>query len=234
MGLKLRYNLFYDVLPQDVYDAYARFYAKRGQPLVDEGDAFSEFTLFEPNSGWTILDLDGGWEWEVRREAQLFASRELYCAGFLIYVFDGDYWGYELFKNGEVLDKFVQDPEDGNWLCPPGECQGNPDVIAALFPWLSTDEIAPYLVQKPTFDDERSDTDNLERLKLFWERKESLDVPPRPGDECNRFNECAVINLLRLLGIQVELQNGYVTLLTPKYRSFWVKYRQYISLRKAD
>jgi hypothetical protein len=33
----------------------------------------------------------------------------------LIFVFDGDYWGYEFFNQGQVIDCFVQDTDEG--LC---------------------------------------------------------------------------------------------------------------------
>jgi hypothetical protein len=51
---------------------------------------------------WTVLDSHGGWEWEIRRRAQFHVSRVLNISGLLLYVFDGDYWFYELFANGEV------------------------------------------------------------------------------------------------------------------------------------
>src|ERR1700730_8922409 len=109
----LRYNLFYDVAPKDVYESYLRFYGDRNVQLRNNGDVSARYQLFEPNGHWTILHWDNGWEWTVRREAQLFVSKELQCSGFLIFVYDGLYWGYEFFNNGMPLDHFVQDMDDG-------------------------------------------------------------------------------------------------------------------------
>jgi hypothetical protein len=216
LGLKLRYNLFYQVPPQDVYSAYQRFYSQQDATLIDEGDEFEAYELYEPNNAWTILHWNGGWEWKIRRDAQLFVSRELDCLGFLIFVYDGQYWGYEFFKAGQVLDHFVQDMEDGTWQFPDEPCIGNTQLLAAHLNWLSPDDIAPYLVQTPYADD---DTD----LKQFREYKRSLNVPPRPHDEYTRFYGLAVLNFLRLLGINISVVDGYVTPETPIWRTFWIK-----------
>ena len=49
--------------------------------------------------------------------------------------------------------------------------------------------------------------------------------PARDSDEFCRFDECAVLDFLRLLGVRVELRSEYVTLLAPELRSFWVEGR---------
>jgi hypothetical protein len=115
MGLKLRYNLFHSVTAKDVFSVYSRFYSTRNATLISCNDEFKKYELYESDSTWTILHWNGGWEWKVRREAQLFVSKELNCFGFLIFVFDGDYWGYEFFNQGQVIDCFVQDTDEG--LC---------------------------------------------------------------------------------------------------------------------
>lgn len=109
MGLKLRYHLFHGVDPGEVYDALSGFYEDNGgslqivsQPQPD--DARYELRLHERDADWTVLDPHGGWEDETRRKAQLHVSRILHTAGVLVYVYDGDYWLYELFANGVVLD----------------------------------------------------------------------------------------------------------------------------------
>ena len=82
MGLSLRLNLFHEVEARHVYGAYAAFYAKRRQELISSGDDFYKFTLHEREQGWTVLSLDGGWEWTFRRQAQLYVSRQLNCKAF--------------------------------------------------------------------------------------------------------------------------------------------------------
>lgn len=37
--------------------------------------------------------------------------------------------------------------------------------------------------------------------------------PVRPGDEFGRFDECAVLDFLRALGVGVDLRDGYVRVL---------------------
>lgn len=222
MGLKLRLNVFYNADARDVYDAYKAFYVAQGEDLVDHsGDDFSRFTLYQKDRDWTVLWLDGGWEWSVRRQAQLEVSRQLNCKGFLVFVFDGDYWGYEFFKSGRSLDQFVQSEEPPNgmdWF-PGKSCTGNPQLIASEFPHLTEQHLAAYLVRDPVWVRTHGEPTDDEH-EARWTEKKRLDVRVRPADEFTRFDECAVLDFLRFLGVRVELRNGYVTLLAPKLRSF--------------
>ncbi len=220
MGLSLAYNLFYEVPPEDVFDALTRFYTRQGfvleQPddqaigieetLYDDDYALE---IFEPNGGWTVMTLDRGWAWkrELRREAQLSVSSQLSCSGFLIRVYDGDYWEYELFTKGKWLDHFVQEVETSEGR-PPGTNAGDLDVLISVLPWLARDDAAPYLVQE-NWDDP--------------EERQRLNVPARQGDEFNRFDECSVLDFLRLLGLKVNMVDHYVTLATSIQRKFWIK-----------
>jgi hypothetical protein len=234
MGLFLRLNLFYQVSHQDVYHSYASFYAKRGHAFTKKGREYRQLNLFKQDNNWTVLYLDGGWEWTVRREAQLYVSHELNCPGFLVFVYDGNYWGYEFFRKGEILDHFVQEeePADGSLWFPGSSCIGNPQVIADVLSYLSVDDIASYLVRDPlatpyleNLDEQMEEEENERR----WQLHRDLDVPARQGDEFHRFDECAVLDFLRLLGVRVELQPcpdyphiRCVTLLPPRYRTFWI------------
>lgn len=212
MGLKLRYNLFYQVASEEVYSAYSRFYSQRNATLENEGRPdYERYDLYEPNGSWTILSWNIGWEWIVRREAQFFVSKELQCPGFLIFVDDGDYWAYEFFDNGVAVDHFIQDWVDHDWF-PNVSNTGNPQLIANRFNWLSPEDIVPYLVQEPDVN-----------LEYSWKLHEELDVPPRPGDEYTRFDELSALNFLRLLGIKIEVLDHYVTPQTKIWRTFWIK-----------
>jgi hypothetical protein len=223
MGLKLRYHLFHGVEPGEVYNAYAEFYAAAGHPLrfvakPTNEDSWYLVEIHEPNGGWTILHSHGGWEWEVRRQAQFYASRALHASGLLVWVYDGDYWLYELFANGKALDQFVQSPDhDAEWF-PGKDCSGNPQLLAAQFPWLKIEDIVGYLVRPPVIRDEDGD------LVVDWDERAKLDVPVRAGDQYRRFEECAVLDFLRLLGVRVELRGpkgkGIVTLESPLWGTF--------------
>lgn len=193
MGLKLRYNLFHGTTAAAVFDAYVSFYAQRGRPLQLTGDEARRLDFYQENNGWVVVSLDRGWEWKERREAHLFVSRRLWCPGFLVFVYDGDYWGYEFCDHGEVFDHFVQDGTGQPIGFPGADCRGRPEVVAKHLPFLRAEDIAPYLVQK---DD--------------WVIPAGMDVPARPGDEFRRFGECAVLDFLRMLSVRVGLQDGYV------------------------
>src|SRR5215471_16393904 len=122
MGLNLRLNLFHDVEAPDVFGMLAAFYWQRGARLVPEERPDRRYDLHHRRDHWCVLDWDGGWEWQLRRAAQLFVSERLKAAGLLVFVHDGDYWGYELFRSGIVLNRFVQyPPGDGQQRWFPGD-----------------------------------------------------------------------------------------------------------------
>jgi hypothetical protein len=99
VGLALRYNLFHHADPKAVYGLLHTFWQKRSHRVI-ESNTPDTYVLYHEHNGWTLLDWDRGWEWKLRREAQLYVSRKLSCAGLLVFVFDGRYWGYELFDQG--------------------------------------------------------------------------------------------------------------------------------------
>ncbi len=207
-------HLFYDVSPSEVFVALRTFYTQKGLVINKTGhDEDESLTLREPNGGWTVVELDRGWalQRDMRREAQLSVSRQLSCSGFLIRVYDGNFWEYELFKNGELLDHFVQEVETSEGR-PPGTDAGDVEAIVSVFPWLKANDVAPYLIQENWDDPE-------ERLRL--------DVRARPGDEFTRFDECSVLDFLRLLGVEVSLVDHYVTLGSPVAKQFWIKSYDY-------
>src|SRR5688500_15379264 len=117
MGLFLKLTAFYAVGPEDVYRQYATYYAGVGRPLADAGEPGYEHEVHQDaNGGWTVIRHGIGWDWDERRQAQRHASAALACVSLLAFVYDGDYWGYELLRDGAPLDQFVQDPDpaDGN------------------------------------------------------------------------------------------------------------------------
>ncbi|HEY3320921.1 MAG TPA: hypothetical protein VGP72_10690 [Planctomycetota bacterium] len=226
MGLKLRVNTFFQVNAEDVYSAYLQFYGP-GAVLEDfpcgEQD---QYVLRQRRQDWTILEWDGGWEWLVRRQAELHVSNLLKCRGFLLFVFDGDYWGYEYFSSGTILDHFVQveKPCDGADWFPGQNTSGKPDLIAGEFPWLSKADIANYFVRNPIDDiaEPNPGESQIEYDRRIWAEHQRLNVPARDGDEFKRFDECAILDFMRLLGIPVELRGKRVTFIAPEYKRFFV------------
>jgi hypothetical protein len=156
-----------------------------------------------------VVALDSGWEWKERREAQLYVSQTLLCAGFLIFVYDGDYWGYEFFNHGVVLDQFVQESSDAHFFFAERLSQGNPGLVAEYLPFLDEADVAAYLVQSHD-----------------WQIPQGANTKARPGDDYNRFDECAILDFLGLLGVQLSVENDYVQLASPRYRSLWKEHKR--------
>jgi hypothetical protein len=210
MGLNLRYNLFHNTTAPAVYGAYVSFYEQRGRPLQFTGEDWQRIDFHHENNGWVVVALDGGWEWKERREVQLSVSRRLGCPGFLVFVYDGDYWGYEFFDHSAVLDHFVQEATGEPVGFSGEDCRGRPEVVAEHLRFLRAEDIAPYLVQMHN-----------------WVIPADMNIPARPGDEFRRFDECAVLDFLRMLGVRAGLDDGHVRAQSPVYRSaFKVNVRQ--------
>jgi len=203
VGLALRLNAFRDVEAPDVYGALAAFYEKRGAVLVPECDGRRSYDLRERHGRWCVLEWDAGWEWQVRREAQLHVSRQLGVAGLLVFVYDGDYWGYELFDRGEAKDHFVQTAMDPVITFPGKDCTGNAAVLAQAL-GLNEADVAPYLA----------------RWDRWPARATRANERARPGDEFTRWEECAVLDFLRAIDVDVRLAGYSVEFSAPIWRSF--------------
>jgi hypothetical protein len=203
VGLALRLNLFRDVEPTVVYGALASFYEKRGAVMVAEPDGTRSYDLHERRGRWCLLQWDGGWEWQQRRAAQLHVSKQLGVPGLMVFVYDGDYWGYELFDRGEAKDHFVQTSMDPVITFREADCSGDAAVLAAT---LGLDEavVAPYLA----------------RWHGWHERAKRAHERARPSDEFTRWDECAVLDFLRTIGVDVALAGYAVEFAAPVWRSF--------------
>jgi len=189
----LRYNLFYSTAGA-VFEQFTSNFRRRGLA--------ADINFYREDNGWVAAELDRGWEWEIRREVQLVVSDALGCPGFLVFVYDGDYWGYEFFDRGVAVDHFVQKPTGEPVGFPGRDCRGNPFVLAERLPFLKVDDIAPYLVQKPE-----------------WPMSDELNVPARAGDGWPRFDELAVLDFLRMLGVQTQVRGGYIEPVGQLFRS---------------
>ncbi|NMO53710.1 hypothetical protein HH310_21305 [Actinoplanes sp. TBRC 11911] len=214
MGLFMRLNVFRGVSHDDVYAALTDFWSRQDRQVerVAPDARADAFDLYEQRDGWTLLDWTSGWEWTLRRQAQFHVSEVLGCAGALVFVYDGDYWGYELFERGVAVDWFGQSPE-GDWF-PGKDSRGRPEAVVAAFPELALDraDVAAYLAQSP------GDEDDEER----WDAKERWDVPARPGDRFARGDESAVLDFLELLGVGAGVVETRVRWRAPLSRRFMV------------
>jgi hypothetical protein len=203
VGLALRLNAFRDVEAPDVYAALATFYAGHGAALVPESDGLRSYDLRERRGRWCLLEWNAGWEWTLRREAQLHVSRQLNVPGLLVFVYDGDYWGYELFDRGEAIDHFVQTAMDPVITFPHKNVNGDATVLARTL-GLSEAVVAPYLA----------------RWHGWHERTRRANERARPTDEFTRWEEAAVLDFLRAIEIDVSLTGYSVEFAAPIWRSF--------------
>jgi len=208
----LRLSLFHDVEAQYVFGALHRFYEKRGARVVSGSETPRRFVLHQREQHWCVLDSARAWDWKEARDAQVFVSRELGVAGLLIFRYES-YWGYELYRNGRVMDRFVQcPPEDSpvGWF--PGETAlGDPAALVECFPELSLLDVGPYLVQRPPYGP-------------GFERFFELNVPVRPGDRFNRFDKLAVVDFLNLLGIKTTWRDDRWDFGAEVFRSLAVQF----------
>ncbi len=211
MGLFIRINAFRGVSHVDVYAMLAEFWSRHDRQVepVPPDARLDAFDLYEERDGWTLMRWTAGWEWNLRRQAQLHVSEALGCAGILVFVYDGDVWGYEVFDRGVAVDWFIQWPEEGNTWFPGMDLSGRPEAVIAAFPDLTLDgsDVAAYLAQRP--DDEEADD--------MW------DVPARPGDRFRRGDEWAMLDFLDLLGVSIDVTKQGLAWPAPLWRRFRVE-----------
>jgi hypothetical protein len=136
VGLFIRINAFRGVSHADVHAALAEFWSRHARQVqpVPPNTRLDAFELYEQRDSWTVLRWTSGWEWNLRRQAQLYVSQVLGCAGILVFVYDGDDWGYELFDRGAAVDWFIQWPQEGNTWFPGRDLSGSPRQLSPRSP----------------------------------------------------------------------------------------------------
>jgi hypothetical protein len=219
----MRLNALRGVSHVDVEAALAEFWSSHGRRVerVPPDLNVDAFDVYGQRDGWTVMWWTRGWEWKLRRAAQLYVSEVLGCAGILVFVYDGDSWGYELFDRGVAVDWFYQCPQERNGWFPGKDLSGRPEAVVAAFPDLALDRstVAAYLVQDPYYgapDDEVHDEAN-------WRAYEAWDVPAQPGDRFRRGDECAALDFLDLLGVRIDVIEHRLVVPGPLWRSFRVE-----------
>lgn len=221
----MRFCLFHAVSVERVWTAVSAYYSSKNTRLAEDGDDYHKFDLHQRDGEWVVLNIGNPPAFEAWwMDAQRKTSEMLWCKSFLLFVYDGDYWGYQLFKHGEVLDRFVQSNEHNPpWFPNRAEATGDPSLLTREFPWLTESEVAPYLIKMPELGSED-----------FRQIMSRLDVRVRPEDGFTRFDECSVLNFMRLLRVRAELQEVKqgartffkVAFLAPEWRTFWIAGRE--------
>ncbi|MGA3487697.1 hypothetical protein ACK8GG_06755 [Micromonosporaceae bacterium DT55] len=207
MGFFIRLNAFRGVSQGDVKAALNDFWSRHDRQVesLPQDPQVDAFDLHEQCNGWTAMVWSRGWEWNLRRAAQLHVSRVLDCAGILVFVYDGDDWGYELFDRGVAVDWFIQWPRVGNSWFPGKDLSGRPEAVVAAFPDLALQrsDVAPYLVQGP--DDEEAEK--------LW------DVRVRPADRFSRGQAEVALDFINLLRVIDVTEEGFV------FPPLWCRFR---------
>jgi hypothetical protein len=197
MGLKLSFNLFAAQPASAVADALRLYYRRHWQRSVEiyqsmyGNDVYETLEIYDCPPHWTVVDIDLEPE-DWIRQRHLFVSQALSCPGFYLFEYDGDYWGYEFFDSGVVIDRFKSDASR-NFHFEGMTCAGDARKLAARLPFLNLQNIEPYLVLLPDIES----TPEAE----YDDFQTQTDVPPRPGDRYRRWDEGAMLNFLRALGV---------------------------------
>ncbi len=215
-------NLFHAVEAESIFECMAEFYATAGHPLVDEGDAEWRSTIHVRHNDWVVVDLGHGVEWRLRRGALAAITKRLARPALLTWVDEAGSWGYELFVQGHVLDRFCLDP----WTTQvqdPAEWKGRADLLANQLAWLQPESIEPYLVRKPNAEHFPPSPPPSTLESAFSQELRRLDVPPRPGDSHARFDKLAFINVLRLLQIDSVIRDESIVIAAPVAQRFWIE-----------
>ncbi len=116
----------------------------------------------------------------------------------VLYMYDGDYWGYLFYQNGAALDQFSSLPDYFGEGSPP-DCPGNAELLAKLF-GVPADSIAPYV--RP------------------W-REEAMGGFARQGDQFEIGDCWQLADFLEALGF------SYDQLCPPELEREWVDRREF-------
>jgi hypothetical protein len=201
MGFKFAANLYCGCSAQRVVEVLHDFYrsnAHRSREIYRNmygpylGPEFpgERLQIYDYPPRWCVVDIFMEPE-DWIRERHLHVSRQLACPGFFLFEYDGDYWGYEFFDKGEIVDRFTNDAGQ-HWYFEGMDCSGHAEILAARLPFLAIEDISPYLDRLPDYEEFEAERDKMVR---------ELDVPPRPGDQYSRWAEASSLNFLRMLGV---------------------------------
>lgn len=121
-------------------------------------------------------------------EASEFISATLKASVFAFRIFDGDFWMYLLFSDGELVDQFnpipdyeeeeLTDEEIALW-------RGDPQIVARYWPNVQAEDIENYLVR---WELDR-DLNHSERSKAY------------PDDQYHFNDEFQVMDFMKKLGL---------------------------------
>ena len=140
------------------------------------------------------------------RERNIFITKYLSCSGIYIYEYDGNFWGYEVYIDGIVVDRFLSDKSFDDFFYSE-EADGSVDIVTRAFPFIDGNIVEKYLIQYPD-----RKTFNAISDDYFHDL---INIPPRTIDLFNRWDGCASINFMRAIGLNCGIENGTFSILEP-------------------
>lgn len=140
------------------------------------------------------------------RERNIFITKYLSCSGIYIYEYDGNFWGYEVYIDGIVVDRFLSDKSFDDFFYSE-EADGSVDIVTRAFPFIDGNIVEKYLIQYPD-----RKTFNAISDDYFHDL---TNIPPRTIDLFNRWDGCASINFMRAIGLNCGIENGTFSILEP-------------------
>ena len=140
-----------------------------------------EYSIKEQGEGVLVTFNDYAVESEQFFE---YVSKNNDCCSMYLYIYDGDFWGYNLFLKGKEIDCFMPIPDYFEEVSEEErlKCSGNPEKVAECF---------------------KVDKKELEKFIIIWPEDEDNEYEEDEKSEWY-FDEWAVTDFIKALGYKYE------------------------------
>ena len=218
---------------QEVHDIVFRMIGKRGHRRLPKSMAMrlsgeNQVMISNEAPDWMLLIYPNGFNDGFSCTEIL--SEKLDCKAFNFEIYDGQFWWYNFFKSGDLLDIFWQHPTYFVGLHPDEKIddeilkarKGNPELIAEEYFGLPMQVIEPYYVQ---FDDEEFANIKNENLKKYKKKlktaKETFNFKANSDDKYPLSSPWVFTDFAAKFGLiyptQIQTHSGlYFYALKPK------------------
>lgn len=141
-----------------------------GLELADIDNDNKNFSVIEEANGNTTIFYSAYFfKWD---ECASYLSEALNTPVFVLQIYDGDFWAYTLFYDGEVKDQFmpipdyfdenVSDEEINSW-------KGNVQILIKYVPYLIKEDVEKYLIRWDLEQEEIKAYDDDEFTNCEWQ-----------------------------------------------------------------
>jgi len=172
MGLSLSLSGIINKSEKEVTIALRNYLERKsgGLELADIDNENKNFSVIEEANGNTTIFYPAYFfKWD---ECASSLSEALNTPVFVLQIYDGDFWAYTLFYNGEVKDQFmpipdyfdenVSDAEINSW-------KGNVQILIEYVPYLKKEDIEKYLIRWDLELEETKAYDDDEFTNCEWQ-----------------------------------------------------------------